>query len=156
VRIASPVFYALGRNRVPVIVSVITVLVNAALNYVLVQMIGYRGLALGTSIAALFNAGTLLFLLRTQLHGLNDAQLFSSVSRVALASVAMGAAAFASFRALEAWMPGDREVIQIARLALAIAFALAVLAGGAWLLRIREFTQGVALVTRRFRRSSSR
>ena len=156
VRIASPVFYALGRNRIPVIVSVITVLVNAALNYVLVQMIGYRGLALGTSIAALFNAGTLLFLLRSQLHGLNGAQLFSSVSRVALASVGMGAAAFASFRALEGWMPGDREVIQIARLALAIAFALAVLAGGAWLLRIREFTQGVALVTRRFRRSSAR
>ena len=33
VRIASPMFYALGRNRTPVIVSVVTVLVNAALNY---------------------------------------------------------------------------------------------------------------------------
>jgi len=153
VRITSPMFYALGRNRIPVIVSVVTVLVNAALNYGLVQVIGYRGLALGTSIAALFNAGTLLFLLRAQLHGLNGRQLFSSVSRIALASIAMGAAAFASFRALERWLPGDGEIIQIVRLFLVIGFALVVLAGGAWLLRIREFNQGVALVSRRLRRS---
>jgi len=31
VRITSPMFYAFGRNRIPVIVSVVTVLVNAAL-----------------------------------------------------------------------------------------------------------------------------
>jgi putative peptidoglycan lipid II flippase len=153
VRIASPMFYALGRNRVPVIVSVVTVLVNAALNYGLVQVIGYRGLALGTSIAALFNAGTLLFLLRSQLHGLNGGQLFSSVSRITLASIAMGVAAFAAHRALESRLPGAGEMIQIVRLVLSIGFALLVLAGSAWLLRIREFNQGVALVTRRLRRS---
>jgi putative peptidoglycan lipid II flippase len=152
VRIASPTFYALGRNRIPVIVSVVTVLVNAALNYALVQVLGYRGLALGTSIAALFNAGMLLILLRSHLQGLNGGQLFSSISRIALASIAMGGAAFAAFRALESWLPGDRELIQIVRLALVIGVALIVLAGSAWLLRIREFNQGVALVTRRLRR----
>jgi putative peptidoglycan lipid II flippase len=154
VRISSPMFYALGKNRIPVIVSVVTVLVNAALNYWLVHVMGYRGLALGTSIAALFNATTLLFLLRSNLHGLNGGQLLSSVSRIAVASVAMGAAAFASLRALELWLPGDAEFIQIVRLAITIGFALAVLAGSAWLLRIREFNQGVALVTRRLRRTS--
>jgi putative peptidoglycan lipid II flippase len=152
VRIASPTFYALGRNRIPVIVSVVTVLVNAALNSAVVQVLGYRGLALGTSIAALFNAGMLLILLRSHLQGLNGGQLFSSISRIALASIAMGGAAFAAFRALESWLPGDRELIQIVRLALVIGVALIVLAGSAWLLRIREFNQGVALVTRRLRR----
>jgi putative peptidoglycan lipid II flippase len=153
VRIASPTFYALGKNRIPVVVSVITVLVNAALNYALVHVIGYRGLALGTSIAAMFNAAALLYLLRSHLDGLNGAQLVSSVSRIALASLAMGAAAFASFRGVERALPGDGEVIQIVRLALAIGAALVVLAGSAWLLRIREFNQGLALVTRRLRRS---
>jgi putative peptidoglycan lipid II flippase len=154
VRIASPTFYALGKNRIPVIVSVLSVLVNAALNYTLVQVIGYRGLALGTSIAALFNAITLLYLLQSHLDGLNGGRLFSSVSRIALASVAMGAAAFASLRALERWLPSDDEMIQIVRLGLAIGIALGVLAGSAWLLRIREFNQGIALVTRRLRRSA--
>jgi putative peptidoglycan lipid II flippase len=154
VRIASPVFYALGRNRVPVTVSVVTVLVNAALNYWLVQVIGYRGLALGTSIAALFNAVTLLYLLRSHLDGLNGAQLFSSIARIALAAIVMGAAAFGSFRALGSWLPGDPVLIQAARLALTIGAALVALAGAAWLLRIREFNQGVAVVTRRLRRST--
>jgi hypothetical protein len=52
------------------------------------------------------------------------------------------------------WLPGDGELIQIVRLALTIGAALVVLAGSAWLLRIREFNQGVALVTRRLRRSA--
>jgi hypothetical protein len=45
-------------------------------------------------------------------------------------------------------------IVEVLRLALAIGVALLVLAGSAWLLRIREFNQGVALVTRRLRRSS--
>jgi putative peptidoglycan lipid II flippase len=147
-------FYAFGRNRVPVIVSVVTVLLNAALNYALVHSIGYRGLALGTSIAALFNASALLYVLRSQLHGLNGGQLFSSVARIALASIAMGLAAYAALHALESWLPGDRAIMQIVRLMLTIGFALLVLAGSAWLLRIREFNQGVALVGRRLRRSA--
>ena len=56
VRIASPTFYALGDSRTPVQISIASVAVNAVLNVVLVRVLGYRGLALGTSIAALVNA----------------------------------------------------------------------------------------------------
>ena len=153
VRIASPVFYALGRNRIPVIVSVATVLVNAGLNYWLVQVMGYRGLALGTSVAALFNAGTLLYLLRKHLDGLNGGRVLASLSRIVVASLVMGAAAYGGDRALESWLPGNSEVLQIVRLGLVIAFALTVLAGCAWLLRIREFDQGRAMIMRRLRRA---
>jgi len=48
--------------------------------------------------------------------------------------------------------PGASFLVQAVRLAVAIGVALLVLAGSAWLLRIREFDQGVALVTRRLRR----
>ena len=81
VRIVSPIFFALGRHRTPVAVSTVVVLINASLNYILVQTtLSYRGLALGTSIAALINAGTLLVLLRAHLHGLNEGRLFGSVT----------------------------------------------------------------------------
>jgi hypothetical protein len=49
-------------------------------------------------------------------------------------------------------MPEAGFIVQAMRLAVAIGFALLVLAASAWLLRIREFNQGVALVTRRLRR----
>jgi putative peptidoglycan lipid II flippase len=153
VRIVSPVFYALGRNRTPVLVSVITVLINAGLNIALVRVLGYRGLALGTSIAALFNAAVLLTLLRGHLGGLQEGRLASSFARVAAASAVMGAAASATDGTLASVLPGGGIMLQIVRLAATIGVALAVLAGASWLLRIREFTESVALVTRRLRRA---
>jgi putative peptidoglycan lipid II flippase len=154
VRIASPTFYALGRNRTPVTVSVVTVLVNAALNIILVRVLGFRGLALGTSIAALFNAATLLYLLRGELGGLNGARLLASVSRIIVASAAMGAAAYVSNDALASWLPSQTILVRAARLTASIGVSVAVLAGAAWLLRIREFREAVAMVARRVRRSA--
>src|SRR5688572_4880879 len=153
VRIVSPIFYALGHNRTPVIVSVVVVLVNAFLNYQLVHTsFSYRGLALGTSIAALINAGTLLVLLRGHLQGLNEGRLLASIAKIAVASLLMGVAAAWSHELLGQWMLTDGFFAHALRLTIAIGFALFVLAASAWLLRIREFNQGVALVTRRLRR----
>jgi putative peptidoglycan lipid II flippase len=152
VRIASPTFYALGRNRTPVVVSICTVLVNATLNVILVRTIGYTGLALGTSLAALFNGATLLVLLRRHLGGLDGRRLAGSFARIVLASAAMGAAAVATDRWLGGVLPGDALLSQLLRVGATIAVALAVLAIGAHMLHVREFREGVALVTRRLRR----
>jgi putative peptidoglycan lipid II flippase len=155
VRIASPTFYALGLNRTPVKVSVATVLVNAALNIVLARVMGYAGLALGTACAALFNAAALIFFMRRRLHGLNERRLAGSLTRIAIASAGMGVAAVAIERALGAWMPGRALALQAIRLAIAIGASLGVLALLAHMLHLREFREGVALVTRRFRRRAS-
>ncbi|MGE3403838.1 MAG: murein biosynthesis integral membrane protein MurJ [Vicinamibacterales bacterium] len=152
VRIASPTFYALGRSRTPVTVSMITVVVNASLNVALVQVLGFRGLALGTSIAAIFNATVLMILLRGHLGGINGGRLASSFVRITLASAVMGAAAIACDRLLTAWLPGDSVALQALRLAVTIGAALLVLAGAAAALRVREFHEGFALVARRLRR----
>jgi putative peptidoglycan lipid II flippase len=151
VRIASPTFYALGQNRTPVIVSVITVLVNAGLNVVLVNVMGYRGLALGTSVAALFNAATLFVLLHRALGGLNEARLLSSFMRIVLASAVMGAVAILLDRWLSGVLPPSIPW-QILQITLDIGIAFGALAVTAWLLRIREFNDGIEMVLRRLRR----
>jgi putative peptidoglycan lipid II flippase len=154
VRIASPVFYALQQNRTPVIVSVVTVLVNAALNLALVRVMGYRGLALGTSIAALFSAAVLIVLLRRSLDGIEGSRIAGSFARIAVASAVMGVAAVFVDNATAVWLPGDALWVQIGRLAAAIGVSLAVLAAAAHLLHIREFREGVAILARRFRRTA--
>ena len=151
VRIASPVFYALGQNRTPVMISVATVLANALLNVALVRVMGYQGLALGTSIAALFNATLLMFFLRRRLEGIEGGRVAGSLVRIVIASFVMGAAAVGTDIAAGAWLPGTGLVAQIIRLAATIAAAIGVLSVAAYALRIREFHDGVALVTRRFR-----
>ena len=153
VRIASPVFYALGQNRTPVMVSAATVLANAVLNIGLVRVMGYRGLALGTSIAALFNAIVLIFFLRRRLRGIEGGRVAGSLTRILAASAAMGATAIGVEMALSAWLPGTGLLVQVVRLSIAIAASVGVLAAAAYLLRIREFHEGLALVLRRFRSS---
>jgi putative peptidoglycan lipid II flippase len=154
VRITSPVFYALGQNRTPVIVSVTTVLINAVLNTWLVGVMGFRGLALGTSIAALFNAAVLTFLLRRRLAGLEGRRVAGALARIAVASAMMGAAAIAADGWLQRGIPGSGLLPQITRLTAAIAVAVGVLAGAAYALRVREFRDAAALVTRKLRTGS--
>jgi putative peptidoglycan lipid II flippase len=153
VRITSPTFYALGRNRIPVLVSIVTVIVNVLLNLALQYFMGFRGLALGTSLAALFNAVTLLVVLRRELNGLNGHRLTSAFARIAVASALMGMAAIVTERALAWAMPGAGVALQALRLGTAIGVALLVLAAAAHLLRIPEFTEAFALVVQRVRRT---
>jgi putative peptidoglycan lipid II flippase len=152
VRIVSPTFYALGRNRTPVMVSVLTVLINAALNIALARVMGYRGLALGVSIAALINGALLLLLMSRHLDGLEGRRVATSLMKIALASALMAAAAVGMDAWLAQALPGDALLVQGARLAAAIGVALLVLAAAAHVLHIREFREGVAMVTRRLAR----
>lgn len=149
VRIASPTFYALGDSRTPVRISIASVLVNAALNILLARALGYRGLALGTSIAALFNAAGLLWLLHRRLDGLEDRRMLSSLARIAIASLVMGMAAVAIYGALAAGFPGEGIVRQITRLSVTIVAALLVLGIAAHVLRIREFREALTRVAKR-------
>ncbi len=63
----------------------------------------------------------------------------------------MGAAALGVERLTAVWLPGTGLLVQIIRLSATIAAAVGVLAAAAYALRLREFHDGMALVTRRFR-----
>ena len=152
VRIVSPTFYALNKARIPVTVSVVSVFINVALNIALVRVMGYRGLALGTSLAALINAGTQLFLLRRALGGIEGPRVVRSFLKVLAASLAMAAAAWLTDAWITTVLPGASIVMQAVRVATAILVALVVLAGASTLLRVREFEEARDLVLGRLRR----
>jgi putative peptidoglycan lipid II flippase len=151
VRIVSPVFYAIGANRTPVVVGIVTVLLNAALSVALVRgtTLAYRGLPLATSMAAIFNCVVLMLLLRQRLRGIDGRRLTSTIIRITIASMAMGATAFAADRTLSGALPDGRFTNEVLRLAIAIVSALGVLAASAFLLRIREFRLAFDAMTRR-------
>ena len=151
VKIASPSFYSLRDARTPVTVSVIAVLTNLAMNLLLVQAMGYRGLALGTALAAMFNAGMLLWLLRRRLGGLEGRRISVAFIKITAASVAMGAAAYVTARWLKSLMPTANSISRAIELGAAIAVGLAVLMAAARLLRLAEFDEAFGRVLRRLR-----
>jgi putative peptidoglycan lipid II flippase len=152
VRIVSPAFYALHLSRIPVAASVTSVVVNVGLNVVLVRVMGYAGLALGTSLAAIVNAALQVLLLRSQLGGIQSARISMTFLKVSLAAVAMGVAAWFAEIWLRHFLPGGTPVIQAVRVLGAIVAALAVLTLAATLLRVPEYDEAQKLVLGRLRR----
>jgi putative peptidoglycan lipid II flippase len=152
VKIASPSFYALRDSRTPVIISIASVMLNLALNLVLVGVMGYRGLALGTAIAAVFNALALLVLLGRRIGGLEGARIATALLKIMIASAVMGAAALLMSRWLEAAVPGEQWYIRMMQVFGAIAAGVIVLMGSAKLLRIAELDAAMSRVVRRIAR----
>jgi putative peptidoglycan lipid II flippase len=152
VKIATPAFYALRDARTPVLVSVLAIVSNLVLNVSLVQMLGYLGLALGTALAALVNAGVLLALLSRRLGGLDERRLTTAFAKITLASTVMGLAAWGVEYALWTIIPGTRWVPRGIRVVSAIVVAIVVLAGAARILRIYEFEEAFRRVLQRLTR----
>jgi len=156
VKILSPAFYALGRSRTPAAVGVVSVLLNAVLSYASAPYFGYRGIALSASVAALFNAAALAFLLRQRLGGLELSRVAASLLKVGGAAALMAAIAWWGDAWLASALPGRSIPLQALRLALVIGVAMGVLALGAQLLRIREFEEIRDAVIARLRRVTGR
>jgi putative peptidoglycan lipid II flippase len=146
VKIAVPSFYAIHESRTPVLVSAATVAVNVAMNLALVRVMGYRGLALGTAVSAIFNAAALLWLLRRRLGDLDDRRMAVTFGKVLVAALVMGAGAWAAERWLHLLVPGVSTFSRLVRVTGAIASGLVLLAASARALRLAEFDEVLRLV----------
>ena len=116
---------------------------------VLVRIMGFRGLALGTSLSMIVNGLALLALLRRRLDGLEDGYLALTFAKILAAAVAMAAVSAGAEYLLTGVMPGSGSLIQAVRLFSAITAGLVALAAAAKLLHIREFDSAVAGVRSR-------
>lgn len=67
IRVMVPVLYSLGKSRSAVWSSGLGMVLNVILSVSLVQILGFKGLALALSAAACLNAGILLWLLQSHL-----------------------------------------------------------------------------------------
>jgi putative peptidoglycan lipid II flippase len=141
VKIASPTFYSLRDSRTPVIVSALSVAVNLSLNLALIRVLGYSGLALGTALAAIFNAGVLLWLLHRRLGGLDGRPVAIAAVKIGIASVLMAVAARVCWQWTLQALPGSGELVRMVRVFTAIGVGLIVLAAVARLLGVEEFNE---------------
>jgi hypothetical protein len=103
VKIASPSFYSLREVRTPLIVSLVTIAVNLGLSVWLFHAIGFRGLALGTAIAANVNAVLLLVFLAKRIGGIELGRILNTLARIGIACVPMAFAAVV--QPMRGWRP---------------------------------------------------
>ena len=93
-KILAPAFYALGDARTPMWVSVFSIAVNLGCALALVNWVGmgHAGLALTTSLVALFGAGLLFALLRGRTGGLDGRNMAANAGKIMAAAAIMGSA----------------------------------------------------------------
>jgi len=101
VKVFAPAFYALDEARIPVLGSVVGMVSNVGLVLALVPTLGFRGVALGTSLAATANFAVLAVAWKRRHGGLGGAGIYRQLARCAVAAGALAVAAALTSRLLE-------------------------------------------------------
>jgi putative peptidoglycan lipid II flippase len=128
VKVLAPAFYALNDVRTPMRVSVLSIVVNLALNWLFVRVLGFGavGLALSTSAVALANCAILLVVLRWRLGPLGGG-LGLALARIGVATALMLVAALAVDATVAGWTPPSPPVVRHGlRVAVVVPVAVAV------------------------------
>jgi putative peptidoglycan lipid II flippase len=90
VRLTASSFYSMGDTKTPVKTSAVAVGVNIVLNLLLMHPMGFRGLALAASIAAMTNLFLLLFILDKRIGPLDRKGISITFSKILSSAVLMG------------------------------------------------------------------
>ena len=99
--------------------------------------LGHAGLALSTSLVALFGSVVLFELIRRRVRGLRGRRLMASFVKIAAASALMGAACAVSSHWIEHWL-GVSRMARVSDLAVSVPLGLIVFYGAAKLLHLPE------------------
>jgi putative peptidoglycan lipid II flippase len=126
-KVLNPAFYALNDARTPMMVSVVSIVVNYATAVTLTRVMGFghAGLALATSAVALFGFVVLFAILRARLGGVYGRELAAGFAKVAVASAAMGGVVFFVSREMGRWL-GTTQMAHRADLAVSLPVGVAV------------------------------
>jgi len=95
IKILVTCFYSLKDTFTPVKIAGISLILNLALNILLIFPMGLNGLALSTSLSGIFNFFMLIFVLRRKIGCIDGYRVVVSFLKVALASLLMAAISFA-------------------------------------------------------------
>jgi putative peptidoglycan lipid II flippase len=116
VKVFTPAFFARKDTRTPLMIAVIVLIVNVALNFALVGPFGLYGLAGALMLTAWLNCALLYGVLHKRGHFQLDPGVGSRITRQLIAAAAMGGALYISSNALS----GFAEASKIGQLAVPI------------------------------------
>jgi putative peptidoglycan lipid II flippase len=148
VKIVTDGFYAIQDVRAPLIVSLLSMVANALLNWLFVVELGldHRGLALATSGTMTVSLVLLwaLFRRRSRLGRLDGRRTVATLAKTVIASSIMGGLSYATFLGLDGAFGHDAIWARLLQVSLAIGVALLAYFIGCKLLRVRELDQALA------------
>lgn len=157
IKLMVPAFYALDKPRIPVLISAATLVLSITANVLLIHRLGmgYRLLALVTSLAALLNAFLLYHWLQKTAGALQTAKILTTLLKILGAALVMAVATFHFHQ----WMATAFLPVGFAGkaliLTLAITAGVSIYAVACRLMGVPELDQALESIRRRLRSESS-
>ncbi len=101
--ILNRIYYAYKNVKTPLKVAAVSILANAFLNWVLIKFLDIAGVALSTSLVAVFNVTTLTIILRKNIGQLGGKRIAKSYGKVILSASVMGVIIYFLWKYLEGY-----------------------------------------------------
>ena len=149
VKVFAPAFYALDEARVPVVGSVVGMVSNVGLVLALHPWLGFRGIALGTALAATANFAVLAVAWKVRHGGLGEAGIYRQLARTLAAAAVMVVVVLATRAALEPRLPAGGLARQAPLALVPIAAGALAYFAAARALGVRELAEVASALRRR-------
>ena len=154
VKVLAPAFYALDRRYLPMLVSMLSIVINFVLNWFFMFKLhlGHRGLALSTSLVAITNFVLLYIMMRRYAGRLETGALFQTLAKLLVAGALLAGVCWLFSGAIFA--PGSRipEWKKILQVLGAVTAGGLVFFAAAFALRVSELDDVVEMVRRKLNR----
>lgn len=142
-------FYALRDSKTPMIIALISILLNYIGDWILMRYLGHGGIALTTSIVSIFNLLILVEILRRRLGRIEGKKIVFSIFRILLASILMIILVYFIWSALDS-MVGRETIGQVISLGSAIFIAFILYLLFCYLLKVEELSVLYNMIKERF------
>lgn len=109
--ILARAFYSMQDTRTPMVNAAVGFTMNIILNLILSRYLGIGGLALATSISAIFTTGLLMLNLRKKIGALGGKNILLTFIKISAASAVMGAAVFGIYNVLPIYMDDNLALL---------------------------------------------
>jgi putative peptidoglycan lipid II flippase len=133
------------------LISLFSILINFILNWLLVDPMRERGLALSTSIVALLNFILLYLLIRRRIKGIEGRATLVATAKIIAASIMMGGVCWGVTNAAGAWL-GHSFWARLVNVGTSVGVGAIVFYACAWLLGVEQLKAATGMLVRRLRR----
>lgn len=147
IRVFTPGFFAREDTKTPVIIAAVSIIVNIALNLILMKEYAHVGIAMASSISAWLNVVGLMAVLMMRGHYTMDRRLLFRSGGIAVASAIMGGALWFGAAWATPWLAAG-AVVEVAALSVLIIGGAVLYFASARLLRVFSIAEIKAAVRR--------
>jgi putative peptidoglycan lipid II flippase len=156
VKVLAPAFYALDKRYLPMMVSILSIIINFVLNWFFMFKLGlgHRGLALAVSLVAIINFALLYLMMRKHAGPLETGALFGLLAKLVVPLALLSGVCWLAIDTV--FYPGAHlpEWQKVFGVLLTISVAALVFFGSAFLFRVNEVRDVVDVVRRKFGRKN--